>query len=142
LWQLVLDVLPCTVDCLVGGLFCSGRASGARVRSGAVSGRWGWLVALPEFSQTPALGSPGGSTGRQHSMHCIVSGTPCFVQLDCTAHTPPHTSVLPADVDLQGRVRRVRPHHRSPQVLLSTHLTHRSSRVVWGAISPRFMALG
>merc|ERR1711933_63579 len=26
---------------------------------------------------------------------------------------------LPADVDLEGRVRRVRPHHRSPEVLLS-----------------------
>merc|ERR1711972_1055497 len=26
---------------------------------------------------------------------------------------------LPADVDLEGRVRRVRPHHRPPEVLLS-----------------------
>merc|ERR1712217_568389 len=29
---------------------------------------------------------------------------------------------LPADVDLQGRVRRVRPHHRPPEVLLSARL--------------------
>merc|ERR1712007_113015 len=29
---------------------------------------------------------------------------------------------IPADVDLEGRVRRVRPHHRSPEVLLSASL--------------------
>merc|ERR1712203_1077496 len=39
---------------------------------------------------------------------------------------------VPADVDQQGGVRRVGPHHCSPQVLLSTHLAHRASRVKWG----------
>merc|ERR1712190_549731 len=37
---------------------------------------------------------------------------------------------LPADVDLQGRVRRVRPHHRAQEVLLSAWLVHHPSRDV------------
>merc|ERR1712066_804316 len=41
---------------------------------------------------------------------------------------------FPTDVDQQRRIRRVRPHHRSPQVLLSIHLTHRASHVVWGLL--------
>merc|ERR1711872_393273 len=43
---------------------------------------------------------------------------------------------LPADVDLQAGVRRVRPLHCPPQVLLSTHLQPRRSRQLQQALPP------
>merc|ERR1711946_85296 len=43
---------------------------------------------------------------------------------------------LPADVDLQAGVRRVRPLHCPPQVLLSTHLQPRRRRQLPQALPP------
>merc|ERR1712051_452361 len=49
---------------------------------------------------------------------------------------------LPADVDLEGRVRRVRPHHCPPQVLLESSIVIALSAAIYVGwrLSPRFRA--
>merc|ERR1712233_149724 len=74
----------------------------------------------------PALGSLGSfqtSSASSRSMSQMLSGqfwsnVLMLLSLDRRLH-PGFPLHLPADVDLQAGVRRVRPLHRPPQVLLN-----------------------